>query len=611
MSCHIVQKNKTLLRALPLIARALGDSYGVKVLLEGSEAYTDGKTIVLPTLPIDDSDTTTLALGYIDHECGHVRETEHEKFKEAYYESPFIKFLLNVLEDIRIEKLMGTRFPGARVNLARLVKTLVRKGFFGRVNPTDPAELVSGYLLYALRSKELGQTGLDEITRDASSKLDQEYPGLRAELDQAVDFETKAPQSTTDCYDLVKGVVEIMKKYIKEPPKPPQPPQGQTEKGEGSPDSDQGQPSQEQGSGQDKQDSNSQNTNAQGDPSHKGNDQQGQESNSNEKSEHSSSVGQNSSFDSGVNPRDGKSPAEGQAGGSPDSTQGQWDSSKAQTLNKVLTAKENELISNLGEVLQQQLEEASKNAPSGCRGDGFGTADSATDSSRVKIDETKVRTTTNHLRVRLRGLLQAQTLKHSWTSRRGRKIDSRKIHRLCSGDSRIFRAKEMKKGLNTALHIVLDRSGSMRRKMDLANETMLAVKLALESLHQVNLGISAFPSDSDGYIPLVRHGVKTTNDIGLGASGGTPLGNTLWAIGGDMLPISAERKIIIVITDGRPAHPQGAHAAINGLRQAGYQLIGIGINNPSVETYFDYSCVIQQIEELPKALFGVLEKLLV
>lgn len=38
---------------LPLLASVLGNQYGVTVEIGGSEAYTDGKTIHLPALPLD------------------------------------------------------------------------------------------------------------------------------------------------------------------------------------------------------------------------------------------------------------------------------------------------------------------------------------------------------------------------------------------------------------------------------------------------------------------------------------------------------------------------------------------------------------------------------
>ena len=46
-------KQKDIMDCLPLLASVLSNQYGVTVEIGGSEAYTDGKTIHLPALPLD------------------------------------------------------------------------------------------------------------------------------------------------------------------------------------------------------------------------------------------------------------------------------------------------------------------------------------------------------------------------------------------------------------------------------------------------------------------------------------------------------------------------------------------------------------------------------
>jgi len=50
-------QNKHIIKSLPLLAAVLGRKYGVEVVIGGSNACTNGKTIYLPTLPQDYSDT--------------------------------------------------------------------------------------------------------------------------------------------------------------------------------------------------------------------------------------------------------------------------------------------------------------------------------------------------------------------------------------------------------------------------------------------------------------------------------------------------------------------------------------------------------------------------
>lgn len=84
---------------LPLLASVLGNQYGVTVEIGGSEAYTDGKTIHLPALPLDsEPKLITMVKGYLDHESAHIRETDFEILRKANL-TPFQHNLFNILED--------------------------------------------------------------------------------------------------------------------------------------------------------------------------------------------------------------------------------------------------------------------------------------------------------------------------------------------------------------------------------------------------------------------------------------------------------------------------------------------------------------------------------
>ncbi|SOB58974.1 protein of unknown function [Pseudodesulfovibrio profundus] len=51
-----------------MVASVLGRKYGVKVIIGGKGAYTDGNTIHLPALPLECSKTLIgMARGFLDH----------------------------------------------------------------------------------------------------------------------------------------------------------------------------------------------------------------------------------------------------------------------------------------------------------------------------------------------------------------------------------------------------------------------------------------------------------------------------------------------------------------------------------------------------------------
>ena len=61
-------KTKHIIHSLPVIANALGRKYGVRVFIGGDRAFTNGKDIHIPALPIDADETVlSLARGYIEH----------------------------------------------------------------------------------------------------------------------------------------------------------------------------------------------------------------------------------------------------------------------------------------------------------------------------------------------------------------------------------------------------------------------------------------------------------------------------------------------------------------------------------------------------------------
>ena len=115
-------RQKDVLNCLPLLASVLGDQYGVEVRIGGREAYTDGKVIHIPALPLDcDVETLAMARGFADHEAGHIRHTDFIAMKAASLDAVTFN-LFNSLEDWRGEKRLSAIFPGCRQNLNRLIR---------------------------------------------------------------------------------------------------------------------------------------------------------------------------------------------------------------------------------------------------------------------------------------------------------------------------------------------------------------------------------------------------------------------------------------------------------------------------------------------------------
>ena len=111
------------MRAITIVAvtKALAGRYGVEVRIQGHTAKTDGRAITIPDLGNNpDERQRALLRGYIDHEAGgHGRHTDFAVLTHAEI-PPETRGLLNIIEDIRVERLLGREFSGCLKNLTEL-----------------------------------------------------------------------------------------------------------------------------------------------------------------------------------------------------------------------------------------------------------------------------------------------------------------------------------------------------------------------------------------------------------------------------------------------------------------------------------------------------------
>ena len=99
------------------LARILTDKHKeITVLIKGHTAYTDGKTIVLPsTIGNHNKEFYNLLQGFLDHEAAHILFSDFACLK--YIKNKHIHEISNVLEDVRVEVLMSDKYIGSEINL--------------------------------------------------------------------------------------------------------------------------------------------------------------------------------------------------------------------------------------------------------------------------------------------------------------------------------------------------------------------------------------------------------------------------------------------------------------------------------------------------------------
>ena len=86
------------------------------------------------------------------------------------------------------------------------------------------------------------------------------------------------------------------------------------------------------------------------------------------------------------------------------------------------------------------------------------------------------------------------------------------------------------------------------------------------------------------------------------------MGEALWWVMQNMLPLREKRKLVLVVTDGEPDSLDCANQAIEQGCKAGFEIYGIGLTSPGINVLLPgRSAVVNSMVELAPAMFTLLE----
>jgi hypothetical protein len=136
------------IQATDLSARLLATENLTVVRSNVPTASFDIKSRVL-TLPMWKEMTPEIEDMLVGHEVGHALYTL-DKYIEPIKEQPKLKSYMNILEDVRIEKLIKRKYPGLRKRMNEGYKQLNDKDFFGisKVPSLDALNLIDRINMY-------------------------------------------------------------------------------------------------------------------------------------------------------------------------------------------------------------------------------------------------------------------------------------------------------------------------------------------------------------------------------------------------------------------------------------------------------------------------------
>lgn len=549
--------NHPLKNALPIVAAAYGEKFGVKVLIQGQDAFTDGERIVIPTANPDDPHYQQIAWGYLAHEAAHIRHTNFDMVQKAS-SKPIRKALLNIIEDVRIENELAKDYPGTRRSISQVIEYMVDTQQMCVPEQLEPASNLQAWLLFRLRCHFLGQKALTPLYQAVDERVRQLFPAAAMSRLSAMLTAVPSLGSTGEVLKLVDAIVAM----LEEESRPPQ----------------------------DESDADS------------GND-----------------IGQDASNDSN-NSSDSQTPeADSSAMGDAAETGDSDNSDQADNLRQALEASaaqfEPDTFAQVAEVLSEQAEGhqgvtplSLPQAEQAMLGDEAILTLSASESAQIRArlrgmvqssQDNRNHAKRHGLRVATHRLAASQAGESRlFIQRQPRIAPNAAVHLLVDISGSM--GKPIGEGNRKYFHV--------------ANEAALALAMALEGIPGVVPAVSYFPGIhqevSIALLPKqsVRHRAACFDQKPRGC---TPMAQAMWFAANSLLAQKQKRKLMIVLTDGDPDDWAATHDIVDRCRRSGFELLGIGIQTRSVEKFFPQSIVINDVKDLKRELFEVTQQLLI
>lgn len=573
-------------RVMSAVAAGLASRCGVKVTVSGTGAYSTlqtrtvrGRTVEVPEINIPAEirkptpEAMTLMRGYLDHEAAHVRWSDWKAVEAAQNSGGrFLKAMLNIVEDVRVERLMGAAFSGAKENLHDIAVLLFGgdkwklslRALAGRKRQAAAA-LVLSWTLYRLRSMDVPELkpGLDVLSR----VLDSVRPKTRAAMEKTLDRWMKAygwPDSTEKALFLAD---ELARAFFR--------------------------------TGKDGQ---------------------------NEDEEEAVEAAAQAMEDAGLGGEEARVLAEEAANASGTEAvksacvSGGESKGDAERMEELL--KDSPGLGQLGDAVNRELDRLDPDQ--GARVDAarhefsaFLPRETAVQNDILRPwtpeDLAGARRLCSGLGQRLASLLQTSARVMKGTGRSGRRLDSSVLWRAGARDGRVFRTQSQRQAADAAVLVLVDASGSMCGPCcDLASAAMVSVLEALDQVKGVQAGAAVFTAADS--MRLVHSVVRAPGDRTpaamlprTGANGGTDIAGSMLHCA-SLLP-DAPRRIMLVVSDGEDM-PHEVRAAERRLAESGILVAGVSIMSDMLGRGLSRCRAAERPEDIPAAVFGALQDVL-
>ena len=272
---------------------------------------------------------------------------------------------------------------------------------------------------------------------------------------------------------------------------------------------------------------------------------------------------------------------------------------------------------------------------------------------------------------KLERAVEAKSMSQYIGGHRSGRINSQALHRIKTDDFRVFRRLEESNSKDTAIELVIDMSGSMHGGNRFTNAVLAAYGLAsamnrlnvkfevvgfttsndmssedmnamqemshkLQSMNGGKGGIARYESivmpvikdfDEGMGIQCMRRFASFLSPDGQRVSRNNIDGESVRMAGDRLMKQKAERRIMMVLSDGYPAgaslcvtdagYADGRSVfnmdlknAIQDLTKKGVQVIGIGMDSDAVRDFYPRSVVLKNINELGGTILDEVKSML-
>jgi|SRR5690625_758019 len=567
--------------ALPIVAAGYAERFNVQIEIGGDEAYTDGNTIRIPS--IEKYPNNDIIWGYLAHEAAHVKWTDFTVRASNQQEH----VLVNALEDVRVERCMMNEYPGTGYTLTALDEHLVNQEqhevggspysliiqaalYWGMLNITKKTCFTS---LDSQVREEVKQVFGEEFYNDFYSLIEQEFP---------------IAQNTSEILTLVRKIRDLAQQYAD--------------------DADADSDSAASAGADDDADADSDNAASAGadDDADADSDNAasaGADDDADADSDNAASAGADDDADAN---------SDNAASASADDDADADSDGAVNPFKEVLNPQNVDLKDRLDSIRQSLSGQAKPNSTS------LKIGTSKREMLELYHGEIEQDTLSNKLQLSLRRVIEAETRKKTRKKRTGRRLKAQDLTKPMSGNTRIFRHRANTKGIDTALHLLVDASSSMRLgcRYNVANSAAFALSKALYATAGVNPACSYFGPWEENVHVAMQHGTAPKkNNFLVMPERTTPLAEGLYLATHQIIKTKNNRKVVLVLTDGVPDCFESAEKALDLMGKNSIEVYAIGIMPNKSEVFclkrlFKQSEFIHNMEELPHAVFNLAKQII-